>query len=509
MSQFTRSSARDSARRLAPSIAVLASLVACGDGSNIADQPNESSTTVSLDRVGAVRSWSSDIDWSDCGDGIECGSFEVPFDYDDPNRGTFVLPVTRRLADSKERRIGSLLVNPGGPGGAALSYAEYADSVFGSALLESFDIVAWDPRGVGESIPAIDCVDTMDDYFALDPSPDDPTERLALIDGAGNFADSCRERSGEILEHVSTLDAASDIDVLRRALGEQAISFMGFSYGTQLGATWATLFPETVRAAVFDAAVDPTLGYVDGLVLQAGGFERSFDAFLDWCDVRKCSFIESGSNARNSFDRLADALDANPPINDGRPATTEGVLSMGISQSLYGDYSWNQLADALDAARKGDGAGLLDLYDAYFGGYDDGHRSNMLDAYFVITCADRRVSFGPDDIFAQEDRLRSVAPRLGMGWIQEMLICSRWTTAPSPTITVSAPTANRIVVVGSVGDSATPLPGTRNMVQALGNARLIVSPLEQHTTYGSDDCVTVAVEEYLVELLDGPDELAC
>lgn len=494
------------AKRLMPTIPMVALVVACGGGS---DRSSESSTTVSPDRVGAVRAWSSDIDWTDCGVSLECGTFEVPFDYDDPSRGTFVLPVTRRLATSDESRIGSLLVNPGGPGGAALEYAEYADSIFGSALLESFDIVAWDPRGVGESRPAIDCVDTMDDYFALDPSPDDERERNALIDGAGDFARSCRERSGDILEHVGTVDAASDIDVLRRALGEETISFIGFSYGTQLGATWASLFPDTVRAAVFDAAVDPTLGYVDGLVLQAGGFERSFDAFLDWCDRQECAFIDPGSDARRTFDRLADAIDADPPGNDGRPSTTEGIMSIGISQSLYGDFAWPQLADALDAATRGDGAGLLSLYDAYFGGYDDGHRDNMLDAYFVITCADRRLSFGPSDILAQADRLKTVAPRLGMGWIQEMLICSQWTSPPSRTIEVSAPTTTRIVVVGSTGDAATPLAGTRNMAKTLGNARLIVSPLEQHTTYGSDGCVTDAVEEYLVELIDGPDELVC
>ena len=184
-------------------------------------------------------------------------------------------------------------------------------------------------------------------------------------------------------------------------------------------------------------------------------------------------------------------------------------MSIGISQSLYGDFAWPQLADALDATTRGDGAGLLTLYDAYFGGYDDGHRDNMLDAYFVVTCADRRLSFGPSDILAQADRLKTVAPRLGMGWIQEMLICSQWTSPPSRTIEVSAPTSTRIVVVGSTGDAATPLAGTRNMAKTLGNARLIVSPLEQHTTYGSDGCVTDAVEEYLVELIDGPDELVC
>lgn len=491
--------------RLAPIVTVVALVVAC-TGSNRSD---DSSTTSISRPVDSARAWSSEIEWSACGIDLECGSFEVPYDYSDPDGDTFVLPVTRRLATADGGRIGSLLINPGGPGGSALQYAEYAESIFSSTLLESFDIVAWEPRGVGASQPAIDCVDTMDDYFALDPSPDDENERVALLDGAEAFVDGCRERSGKILDHVSTVDAARDIDVLRRALGEETISYFGFSYGTQLGATWATLFPDTVRAAVLDAAVDPTLGYVDGLLLQAGGFEKSLDAFLDWCDRTGCEFIEDGSDARSSFDVLASSLDASPLNNDDRPPTGQGVLGVAVAQSLYGDSSWPRLSESLGAARRGDGGPLLGQYDAYFGGYSGGHLDNMIDAYFVITCADRDENVTPERVLGLKDRLADIAPRLGSGWIQEMLICAHWPSLPREELSIEADTANRIVVVGSLGDAATPLPGTRNMVRQLGHARLIVSPLEQHTTYGSDECVTRAVDAYLVDLVDGPDELEC
>ena len=492
-------------KRLAPTFCVIALIVACG-GSEGSD---DSSPMTTLGRIDSVRDWSSDVAWAACGVGLECGSFEVPIDYSDPSGDTFVLPVTRRLANSDEKRIGSLLINPGGPGGSALLYAEYAESILSPVILDSFDIVAWEPRGVGASKPTIDCVDTMDDYFALDPSPDDENERRVLLDGAETFVDGCRKRSAEILDHVGTVDAARDIDVLRRALGEETISFIGFSYGTQLGATWATLFPDTVRAAVLDAAVDPTLGYVDGLLLQAGGFESSLNAFLDWCDRMSCDFINDGSDARSTFDAITTSLDVAPLTNDDRPPTGQGILGVAVAQSLYGDFGWPRLADALDAARQGDGAPLLGLYDAYFGGYSAGHLDNMIDAYFVITCLDRDEAVTPERILSLNERLAGIAPRLGSGWIQEMLICAHWTTPPGERLTISASTANRIVVVGSLGDAATPLSGTRNMARQLGRARLIVSPLEQHTTYGSDNCVTEAVDRYLVELTDGPDELMC
>jgi pimeloyl-ACP methyl ester carboxylesterase len=285
---------------------------------------------------------------------------------------------------------------------------------------------------------------------------------------------------------------------------------MGFSYGTSLGATWATLFPETVRAAVLDAAVDPTRGYVDDLILQAGGFEDSLNAFFTKCDASKCSFMKVGESAEDAFDRILLTLDQNPIANDdGRAVTNQGVAQTGIAGALYGDYQWPQLENALSAADLGDGQPLLILFDEYFGRDSTGQIDNSIDAYFGISCLDRDQNLTSDLVFDLTDELTSVAPRLWPGWIQEMLICANWQVEPQGGITVGAETENRIVVVGSTGDAATPLEGTRNMVAALGQARLVISPLEQHTTYGTDTCVTEIVDEYLLNLTDGPDITTC
>jgi pimeloyl-ACP methyl ester carboxylesterase len=484
-------------------ILLIVTAVACSDGVSTETESHQQ-------RIAAVREWSSNLEWKDCAGGLECANFQVPFDYDNPSLGTFILPVTRRLADIQEQRIGTLLINPGGPGVAALDFVGYADQIFSASIIDRFDIVAWDPRGVGQSNPRIDCVDSMDDYFGLDPSPDEATEAEQLIFGAQEFASSCMTRSSDFLPYVSTIDTASDIDVLRRALNEEQISYMGFSYGTSLGATWATLFPETVRAAVLDAAVDPTRGYVDDLILQAGGFEDSLNAFFTKCDASKCSFMKVGESAEDAFDRILLTLDQNPIANDdGRAVTNQGVAQTGIAGALYGDYQWPQLENALSAADLGDGQPLLILFDEYFGRDSTGQIDNSIDAYFGISCLDRDQNLTSDLVFDLTDELTSVAPRLWPGWIQEMLICANWQVEPQGGLAIGAETENRIVVVGSTGDAATPLEGTRNMVAALGQARLVISPLEQHTTYGTDTCVTEIVDEYLLNLTDGPDITTC
>jgi pimeloyl-ACP methyl ester carboxylesterase len=349
----------------------------------------------------------------------------------------------------------------------------------------------------------------MDDYFGLDPSPDDATETNQLVTGAGDFASACMTRSGNFLPYVSTVDAASDMDVLRRALNEDTISYLGFSYGTKLGATWVTLFPETVRAAVLDAAIDPSKGYVDDLILQASGFESSLNAFFAKCDTSSCSFMKVGESAEDAFDRILLSLDKQPIGNDDRIAINQGVAQTAVASTLYGEFQWPQLESGLLAASLGDGQQLLILFDEYFGRDSTGQMDDSMDAYFGITCLDRDQNVTTKQVLNLTDRLKAVAPRLGAGWIQEMLICGNWDIAPSGRFEVSADTENRIVVVGSTGDAATPLEGTRNMVTALGQARLVISPLEQHTTYGSDQCVTEIVDDYLLNLSDGPDITTC
>ena len=167
-------------RRAWLGILLLVTAIACSDGVSTESKSNQQ-------RIAAVREWSSSLEWENCAGGLECASFQVTFDYDNPSLGTFTLPVTRRLANIQEQRIGTLLINPGGPGVAALDFAGYADQIFSASIIDRFDIVAWDPRGVGQSDPHIDCVDNMDDYFGLDPSPDDATETELLISGAQEF----------------------------------------------------------------------------------------------------------------------------------------------------------------------------------------------------------------------------------------------------------------------------------------------------------------------------------
>ena len=205
----------------------------------------------------------------------------MPVDYDDPDGPTFELFVARRLADDQENKIGTLLVNPGGPGFGGSDFAIYADQVYGEPLLERFDIVGWDPRGTGQSEPAIDCIDDYDRYFAgTDITPDDDAERQQIVDLAEEFAHECVTNNTDYIEHIGTNNSARDMDAIRQALGEDEISYFGFSYGSELGATWATLFPETVRAAVLDGASDPNADGIEGSLQQVAGFEATLTTYL-------------------------------------------------------------------------------------------------------------------------------------------------------------------------------------------------------------------------------------
>ena len=242
-------------RPLAIAATLTLTISACGNSSSSSD-----TTTNPLDTT--TEFVVNPIEWKPC-DGststqVECGNIEVPFDYADPEQGSFVLYIKKHNATSPADRIGSMMVNPGGPGFGGSSLADDAQYYFSQDLIDHFDIIAWDPRGTGESTPAVNCVDTFDEYFGLDSPPETPEEKQALIDASQSFNDKCAENSGTILPFISTQASAQDINSLRLALGEEKVSFFGFSYGSELGTTWATMFPETVRAIVVDGAVDPT-----------------------------------------------------------------------------------------------------------------------------------------------------------------------------------------------------------------------------------------------------------
>jgi pimeloyl-ACP methyl ester carboxylesterase len=451
--------------------------------------------------------------WSAC-DGstnteVECGNIEVPFDYADPEQGSFILYVKKHNAASPADRIGSMMVNPGGPGFGGSSLADDARYYFSQDLIDRFDIIAWDPRGTGESTPAVNCVDTFDEYFGLDSPPETPDEKQALIDASQAFNDKCAENSGTILPYISTQASAQDINSLRLALGEEKVSFFGFSYGSELGTTWATMFPETVRAIVVDGAVDPNASSVQEGMNQAKGFEGQLSTFLKQCSEKTTCEFHNNGDAEAAFDKLVLDIDAKPlEVSKDRTPVTQGVLFTAVAQAMYSDYYWPQLSEALSAAQNGDGKGILQLYDDYYQRKVDGTYGNELEAFLAISCLDDPGATSTNDVDSQIDEFIAAAPRLG-GNFAYGYSCALWPVKQAPRVTITGKGAGPIVVVGTTGDPATPLDSTRKMALGLEQGILIVVDANQHTGYGANSCVVKAVDDYLIKLTVPANETTC
>jgi pimeloyl-ACP methyl ester carboxylesterase len=473
-------------RPLAIAATLALTVAACGNSSSSSDTSvNPLSTTTDF--------IVNPIEWKPC-DGststeVECGNIEVPFDYADPEQGSFVLFVKRHNAASPADRIGSMMVNPGGPGFGGSSLADDAQYYFSQDLIDRFDIIAWDPRGTGESTPAVDCVDTFDEYFGLDSPPETPEEKQALIDASQAFNDKCAENSGTILPYISTMASAQDINSLRLALGEEKVSFFGFSYGSELGTTWATMFPETVRAIVVDGAVDPNASSVQEGMNQAKGFEGQLATFLKQCSEKTTCAFHNGGKAEAAFDQLVLDIDVTPlEVSKDRTPVTQGVLFTAVAQAMYSDYYWPQLSEALSEAQSGDGKGILQLYDDYYQRKDDGTYGNELEAFLAISCLDDPGATSTEEVDSHIEDFIAAAPRLG-GNFAYGYSCALWPVEQAAKVNITGKDAGPIVVVGTTGDAATPLESTRKMAQGLEQGILIVVDANQHTGYGANSCV--------------------
>lgn len=414
-----------------------------------------------------------------------------------------------RPASVPDKRIGSMLVNPGGPGFGGSSLPQYASSYFSSDLTDVFDIVGWDPRGTGDSTPAVDCVSEYDQYMAVDPTPQNAAERETLIAASKDFADACQKKSGKILPYISTNATARDMDMIRAALGEDKITYFGFSYGSELGAAWATMFPSTVRAAVLDGAVDPDSDYMQGGLDQAKGFNTEFEKYLADCSAdTTCSFHNNG-DAEGAFKTLIAKLDSNPlVVSSDRAKVNQAVAYTAVAQAMYSSSLWPDLSEALAAAQKGSGAGLLKLYDDYYQRAQDGSYGNELEAFNAISCLDDP---GPKTVEEMDSFIPSFKKTAPLLWplFTSGYGCVFWPTKPDLRVRITGAGAGPIVVVGTTGDAATPLVGTRNMAATLEDGRLIVVTDDRHTGYGSNNCVVDAVDEYLITTKVTFSEKAC
>jgi pimeloyl-ACP methyl ester carboxylesterase len=490
-------------------ITALLVLVGCGS-SGTPDSASENSAPT----TSAAPFVPASFDWKACDDSasttsVQCGTLEVPYDYNNPSAGTFTLYVKLRPATNPSLRIGSMMVNPGGPGFGGSSLADDADYYFSSDLTDHFDIIAWDPRGTGKSTPAVDCVDNYDQYFGLDSPPDSPEEKQALVDASQAFNDECMANSGEILPYISTQASATDMNSIRQALGEDKISYFGFSYGSELGATWATMFPQTVRAAVLDGAVDPNSTSAEEGMAQAKGFEGQLATFLAACSKNKACEFYNGGKSEAAFDALLLDLDAKPlVVSAERTPVTQGVAFTAVAQAMYSDYYWSQLEKALADAQQGDGAGLLKLYDDYYQRKDDGSYGNELEAFLAISCLDDP---GATSIKAVDDAVPSfvdVAPRLGANFGYGYS-CALWPVKAAVKVEVNGKGAGPILVIGTTGDPATPLASTRKMAAELEQGILLIVEANQHTGYGANECTNTVVDSYLIDLTVPVSETTC
>lgn len=470
----------------------------------------------------------AEIQWTDCDAEItrliadqpgaerdlafECGRTEVPISYDEPEGATLPLFLVRAVLAGQTDRIGSLVVNPGGPGGSG------ADTAIGLALtlpegvLQRFDVVGFDPRGVGLSTP-VECIpdELKDRLVAADPRPttDEGFDEVFAL--ADEVAAGCSEEYGDALGTFNTVDTARDMDRLRQALGDEQLTYLGYSYGTTLGSTYAELFPDRVRALVLDAAVDPDLDPVAKAQASAAAFESGFDVYAENCKslVAGCPL---GDDPRQWVEAVLTAAEAEPIRSSEEGETrqaTPGVVLTAVIAALYDTDSWPQLTQALTAAREGDAAGVFSLADSYAGRLDDDTYSNLLDANIAINCADTEATYEQDEVRDLAAEWDAEYPLFGAGSAVSLYTCTAWQAERTPLPERDAEGSDPILVVGNTGDPVTPLAGAEDMAQQLDSGVLLIWQGNGHTAYPKTACITTAVNAYLIELTPPDDGLTC
>ncbi|KRD18837.1 MULTISPECIES: alpha/beta hydrolase [unclassified Streptomyces] len=450
--------------------------------------------------------------WRDCGvPGFQCATMKAPLDYAEPGAGDVRLAIARKKATGPGKRLGSLLVNPGGPGGSAVGYLQqYAGIGYPAAVRARYDMVAVDPRGVARSEP-VECLDgpEMDAYTQTDTTPDDRRERDELVGAYKKFAEACGARSTRLLRHVSTVGAARDMDILRAILGDGKLTYVGASYGTFLGATYAGLFPNRVGRLVLDGAMDPALPARRLNLDQTAGFETAFRSFAKDCvrhpdcplAAKGAPPAEVGENLKAFFRKLdAHPLPAGDP--DGR-RLGEALATTGVIAAMYDESTWEQLREALASAMKeGDGAGLLILSDAYYERDAEGRYANLMAANAAVNCLDLPAAFStPEQVEMALPSFEKASPVFGEGLAWASLTCTYWPVGPTgEPQRIEAKGAAPIVVVGTTRDPATPYPWAVSLSRQLTSARLLTYVGDGHTAYGRGSaCIDSAINGYLLD----------
>ncbi|MGW0595636.1 alpha/beta hydrolase [Streptomyces sp. NPDC002776] len=440
------------------------------------------------------------------GDEWQCATLKAPLDWDEPSGDTIGLALIRaETSGDKGKRIGSLLFNFGGPGGSGVTTLPAFGQDY-AKLRTRYDLVSFDPRGVGRSAP-VRCQDDqqLDAYFQQDGTPDDAAERTELLDNTKEFNAACEKNSEKMLPRVRTTDAARDLDLMRQVLGDAKLHYFGISYGTELGGVYAHLFPKRVGRAVFDAVVDPTQNPEQGSLGQAKGFQLALDNFAEDCTskVEDCPIGDSAQDVKDRIAKLLADLDAKPLPGIFPRDLTQTAATNGIAQALYSPDFWEYLTEGLQQAYDGDGRILMLLSDSMNGRSENSEYSNITAANVSINCADDKPRYTAEYVRSKLPEFRAASELFGDFLAWGMVSCIDWAVAGAADHPdVSAPGSAPILVVGNTGDPATPYEGARKMVRALGPGVGVELTYkgQGHGAYDSKNkCVQSAVDGYLLD----------
>jgi pimeloyl-ACP methyl ester carboxylesterase len=495
-------------------LTAVALLAGCGSNGTTAPAPtgSPSATTSATPSATAptqdpaqdpalARFYGQKLSWRTCG-AADCAKVTVPIDWAKPDGATIKLAINRLRATGPGQRLGSLLTNPGGPGASGVGFVDVAAAGVGVSVRARYDVIGFDPRGVGASAP-IHCLTDhqLDAALSVDPTPDDAADLDDVEHEARVFADGCKQ-NGALLAHMSTVDVARDMDVIRAAVGDDKLHYLGYSYGTYLGAIYAGLFPTHIGRMVLDGVLDPALTNAQIMLGQAQGFQLAYNSFVDDCLAhRPCALGSSADQVTERVRTMLKKLDTKPIKATGSRKLNEAMATIGLLAGMYAKSRWEFLRASLIAAYLGDGSGLLQLADEYTRRGPDGHyEDNGNESIYAVNCLDHPGDSSPDDIRAQLPALERASPLFGdfIGW--GALPCDYWpvssTMKPAP---VNAPGAPPILVLGTTRDPATPFQWSKNLVAELSSGVLLAHDGDGHTAYGhGEDCVDSKVNKYLL-----------
>ena len=444
-----------------------------------------------------------ELKWRDCYGNYQCSSLLVPIDYADLSVGAFSLSLLRYQALDQERRIGSMVVNPGGPGSSGVDYAYNAEYIVSPEILERFDIVGFDPRGVGESA-AIKCLNDAetDASFAADPKPDDEAEFALFISDARDYFAKCSENTEHLINY-STLNSARDLEILRSALGDEKLNFLGKSYGTYLGTLFAKLFPDKVGRFVLDGAVDPNSNNSEAVLGQAIGFESALNAFISNCLISSsCALTGDLRSARLQINELLAKTAITPLESKSGREVTEGLVLLGIASALYdSETDWPILRAAFNESKLGNGESFLLLADQYAGRQENGkYLSNENDALQVISCLDQNEIETVSTFKKDAVELADKAPIFGPYLAYAGLACRYFPNLSSvEQVKIKSLKTTPILIVGTTRDPATPYKWAQSLAKIFEDSILITLDGDGHTGHGrGSTCVDSAVDRYLL-----------